>query len=241
MPPMRRMALLLLLSLPLAGSASQAPHIDESKIDAVFSRWTRDTPGCAVGVARGGKPVLQKAYGMADLEHDVPNHPTRSSKPGRSRSSSPPRRCCCSRRRASCRSTIRRASTCPSCPTTARRSRSGTCSSTRAGCATGERSPPSPAGRGRRASTRTRTCSTSLSRQKSLNFPPGTQYSYSNTRLQPRGDHRVARERQVVRRVLAATHLRAARHDPDVVARRLHADREGPGDRVRAGRRRVSA
>ena len=73
MPPMRRMALLLLLSLPLAGSASQAPLIDESKIDAVFSRWTRETPGCAVGVAQGGKPVLQKAYGMADLEHDVPN------------------------------------------------------------------------------------------------------------------------------------------------------------------------
>ncbi len=72
---MRRMALLLLLSLPLAGSASQAPHIDESKMDAVFSRWTRETPGCAVGVARGGKPVLQKAYGMADLEHDVPNAP----------------------------------------------------------------------------------------------------------------------------------------------------------------------
>ena len=41
----------------------------------MFSRWTRETPGCAVGVARGGKPVLQKAYGMADLEHDVPNAP----------------------------------------------------------------------------------------------------------------------------------------------------------------------
>lgn len=52
MPPMRCIALLLLLSLPLAGSASQAPHIDDSKIDAVFSRWTRETPGCAVGVAR---------------------------------------------------------------------------------------------------------------------------------------------------------------------------------------------
>ena len=41
----------------------------------MFSRWTRETPGCAVGVARDGKPVLQKAYGMADLEHDVPNAP----------------------------------------------------------------------------------------------------------------------------------------------------------------------
>lgn len=43
----------------------------ESKVDAVFARWTSETPGCAVGVATDGKPVLAKGYGMADLEHDV--------------------------------------------------------------------------------------------------------------------------------------------------------------------------
>ena len=42
-------------------------------IDKVFARWTNATPGCAVGVAVGGKTVLTRAYGMADLEHDVPN------------------------------------------------------------------------------------------------------------------------------------------------------------------------
>ena len=42
-----------------------------AKVDAVFAKWPRDTPGCAVGVAAAGKPVLAKAYGMADLEHDV--------------------------------------------------------------------------------------------------------------------------------------------------------------------------
>ena len=31
------------------------------------------TPGCAVGVAVDGKPVLTKGYGMADLEHGVKN------------------------------------------------------------------------------------------------------------------------------------------------------------------------
>jgi len=31
------------------------------------------TPGCAVGVSVGDQIVLEKAYGMADLEHDVPN------------------------------------------------------------------------------------------------------------------------------------------------------------------------
>jgi len=42
-------------------------------VNKVFARWTNATPGCAVGVAIGGKAVLTKAYGMADLEHDVPN------------------------------------------------------------------------------------------------------------------------------------------------------------------------
>jgi CubicO group peptidase (beta-lactamase class C family) len=45
----------------------------ETDVDRVFATWTSTTPGCAVGVAVGGKPVLAKAYGMADLEHDVPN------------------------------------------------------------------------------------------------------------------------------------------------------------------------
>jgi CubicO group peptidase (beta-lactamase class C family) len=44
-------------------------------VDDVFSKWTTSTPGCAVGVAVGGKPALLKAYGMADLERDVPNTP----------------------------------------------------------------------------------------------------------------------------------------------------------------------
>jgi CubicO group peptidase (beta-lactamase class C family) len=54
----------------VAQSSSQVP---EASVDKVFGRWTQQTPGCAVGVAAGGKPVLQKAYGMADLEHDIPN------------------------------------------------------------------------------------------------------------------------------------------------------------------------
>ena len=47
----------------------------ETDVDRVFAKWTSSTPGCAVGVAVGGKPVLARAYGMADLEHDVPNTP----------------------------------------------------------------------------------------------------------------------------------------------------------------------
>jgi len=47
----------------------------ESKVDAVFARWTTTTPGCAVGVSVDDKVVLRRAYGMADLEHDVINTP----------------------------------------------------------------------------------------------------------------------------------------------------------------------
>jgi CubicO group peptidase (beta-lactamase class C family) len=53
-----------------AGQERLAPEV---RVDQLFARWTGDTPGCAVGVSKGGTPVLEKAYGMADLEHDVPN------------------------------------------------------------------------------------------------------------------------------------------------------------------------
>jgi CubicO group peptidase (beta-lactamase class C family) len=53
------------------GVATVAP----AQVDAIFSRFTRETPGCAVGVSVGGTTVLSRAYGMADLEHDVPNAP----------------------------------------------------------------------------------------------------------------------------------------------------------------------
>ena len=47
--------------------------VETAKVDAVFSRWTTTSPGCAVGVGVGGRSMLERAYGMADLEHDVAN------------------------------------------------------------------------------------------------------------------------------------------------------------------------
>ena len=41
----------------------------------MFAGWTDATPGCAVGVSANGEIVLERAYGMADLEHGVPNAP----------------------------------------------------------------------------------------------------------------------------------------------------------------------
>src|SRR5438093_11873479 len=44
-----------------------------SKVDAIFANQTSAaTPGCAVGIARGGKTILERGYGMANLEYDVP-------------------------------------------------------------------------------------------------------------------------------------------------------------------------
>lgn len=60
----------------LATSSVHAVHAqapDLAKVDAVFSRWMTGTPGCSVGASIKGKVVVNKAYGMADLEHDVPN------------------------------------------------------------------------------------------------------------------------------------------------------------------------
>jgi CubicO group peptidase (beta-lactamase class C family) len=54
--------------------AGQAPLVTSSnvaRVDAVFAKYTTTTPGCAVGVAEHGHPTLTKGYGSADLEHDV--------------------------------------------------------------------------------------------------------------------------------------------------------------------------
>ena len=65
---------LILAVLIVTPAAAQPPALEKA-VDNLFSRWKTSTPGCAVGVAVGGKPALLKAYGMADLEHNVPNTP----------------------------------------------------------------------------------------------------------------------------------------------------------------------
>lgn len=57
-------------------TGAQAPIASiRPEVDKLFSRWTTSTPGCAVGADVKGQPVVRAAYGMADLEHDVPNTP----------------------------------------------------------------------------------------------------------------------------------------------------------------------
>lgn len=46
----------------------------QAEIDAVFSEFdSTHSPGCAVGVVQDGRLVLERGYGMASLEHGIPN------------------------------------------------------------------------------------------------------------------------------------------------------------------------
>lgn len=63
---------LVLTSLALANA--QAPN--HTQVDEVFTRWDRpDTPGCAVSVMQSGRIVYSQGYGAANLEYDIPITP----------------------------------------------------------------------------------------------------------------------------------------------------------------------
>jgi len=67
----RPISLLVFVSA-LAAQPAMAPAGAMAKVDEVFARYNNtNTPGCTVGVSRGDKPVLESAYGMADLEHGI--------------------------------------------------------------------------------------------------------------------------------------------------------------------------
>ncbi len=53
--------------------AGNGPQTVEATADRVFAEFnSTHTPGCAVGVERAGQAVLLRGYGMADLEANVP-------------------------------------------------------------------------------------------------------------------------------------------------------------------------
>ncbi|HKV09441.1 MAG TPA: serine hydrolase domain-containing protein [Thermoanaerobaculia bacterium] len=56
----------LLSAVPVVAGAP----LPEARIDEIFAPWSHTgSPGCALGVARGGRVVLERGYGMADLEN----------------------------------------------------------------------------------------------------------------------------------------------------------------------------
>jgi len=44
-------------------------------VDQLFTKWNNATPGVAVAIERNGKIIYNKAFGLADLEHNIPNTP----------------------------------------------------------------------------------------------------------------------------------------------------------------------
>lgn len=72
-----RLFLLFLLLAPAAwGQEALAPADLTAKVDEIFAPWSsRESPGCAVAVGENGRTLVSRAYGMADLEHDAANTP----------------------------------------------------------------------------------------------------------------------------------------------------------------------
>ncbi|HET7229744.1 MAG TPA: serine hydrolase domain-containing protein, partial [Longimicrobium sp.] len=62
---------LALLAVPAAAQPDPA-----ARVDSLFAAWNKpESPGCAVGVSRNGRTVLSRAYGSANLEYGIPNTP----------------------------------------------------------------------------------------------------------------------------------------------------------------------
>ena len=65
---------LFAVALGVPGGLAAQPS--PAALDAVFAEWDRqDSPGCAAGALRNGEFVFRGAYGMANLDHEVPLTP----------------------------------------------------------------------------------------------------------------------------------------------------------------------
>ena len=62
---------LLLVSCLLTANSQSIDTL--AQIDKILSKWNNATPGGSVLVSRNDKIIYHKAFGLADLEHNVPN------------------------------------------------------------------------------------------------------------------------------------------------------------------------
>ena len=66
----------VMLFVPHAGKAQTLAPDMAKQVDEVFAKWDRaDSPGCALGVYRGGQVVHKRGYGTEDLNEEVPITP----------------------------------------------------------------------------------------------------------------------------------------------------------------------
>ncbi|MET0856633.1 MAG: serine hydrolase domain-containing protein [Telluria sp.] len=65
---------LALAAIAAAAQAAAGPQRQpQQQVERIFAQWGKQTPGCVIGVAQGGKHLLTRAFGMADLEHGIAN------------------------------------------------------------------------------------------------------------------------------------------------------------------------
>jgi len=69
-----KIAALAIFCLFISAGFQNIPGDKEAQVDRVFAAWNKpDVPGAAVAVVLDGKPLLVKGYGSADLEHGTPS------------------------------------------------------------------------------------------------------------------------------------------------------------------------
>jgi CubicO group peptidase (beta-lactamase class C family) len=172
---------LLVVALPV-GLSAQQPADSALQVDRLFERWrSTEAPGCAVGVARAGRRIFERAYGMADLERDVVATPATIYEAGSvsKQITAAAIQLLALRGRLSLGDDVRRyIPEIPDygSPITIRHLMTHTSGLRDWG------SVASIAGWGRSVRTHTHAHVVDiLSRQRALNFPPGNEYSYSNS------------------------------------------------------------
>lgn len=64
---------LILLLTSWTSLSLAAEQVPEPLVDEIFAEFdSSETPGCALGVIRDGEFIYRRGYGMANLEHDIP-------------------------------------------------------------------------------------------------------------------------------------------------------------------------
>lgn len=69
---MSRFLLFLAVSLTLVAATASAGSTPAESVDALMRNYAGDVPGASVLVARDGMPVLERSYGLANLEQAAP-------------------------------------------------------------------------------------------------------------------------------------------------------------------------
>ena len=66
----------LAIGISATAAAQTLTPVQIKRIDSVFAQFDgTNRPGCAVGVGQAGLPTYLRGYGMSDLQHGVPITP----------------------------------------------------------------------------------------------------------------------------------------------------------------------